>query len=256
MKKHVIFYLRNLNKIVYNHHKYVGEVVAKIVEPPVLMSRILAFVLATSVVVLGTMVFTLTKMIPLERPEVFFLYTPTRSANVVIAPLVPDAGNKTTINRYKDGFVREYVIARNTLSTAPGITRKNWSKIVKPWSSNDVFAKMTKTALYKDFALGDQLPNISCTVNFASQNNDNPVLRLNDDTYNVNFTWICKNSGGQTTQKNYKIQIRIKSDLDEKVSGTLENLEKLRDNPLGIQVVQYNVLGNKNDPLDSDATYW
>jgi len=230
--------------------------VAKIVEPPVLMSRILAFVLASSVVVLGAMVFTLIKMIPLERPEVFFLYTPTRSANVVIAPLVPDSGNKIAINRYKEGFVREYVIARNTLSTAPGITRKNWSKIVKPWSSDKVFSSLSKTSLYKEFALGDQLPNISCNVNFSSQNNDEPVLRMNNDTYNVKFTWICKNIGGQTTQKNYKIQIRIQSDLDDKVSGTLENLEKLRNNPLGLQVVQYNVLENKNDPLDSDTTSW
>lgn len=229
---------------------------AKIVEPPVLMSRILAFVLATSVVVLGTMVFTLMKMIPLERPEVFFLYTPTRSANVVIAPLVPDNSNKNVINRYKEGFVREYVIARNTLSTTPGTTRKNWSRIVKPWSSDKVFSSITKTSLYKEFALGDKLPNISCSVNFSSQNNDNPVLRMNNDTYNVNFTWVCKNIGGQTTQKNYKIQIRIKSDLDEKVSGTLENLEKLRDNPLGLQVVQYSILDNKSDPLDSDTTSW
>lgn len=233
---------------------------AKTVEPPVLMSRILAFVLATSVVVLGALVFTLAKMIPLERPEVFFLYTPTRSANVVIAPLVPDSSNKTAINRYKEGFVREYVIARNTLSTAPGITRKNWSRIVHPWSSDKVFANMSKTPLYKEFAFGDKLPKVSCTVDFSSRNNEEPVLRMNNDTYNVQFAWVCKNIGGQTTQKNYKIQIRIKSDLDENVSGTLENLEKLRDNPLGIQVVQYESLGGSGfsggDPLDSDTASW
>lgn len=233
---------------------------AKIVEPPVLMSRILAFVLATSVVVLGCLVFTLMKMMPLERPEVFFLYTPTRSANIVISPLVPDSNNKNAINRYKEGFVREYVIARNTLSTAPGITRKNWSRIAKPWSSNEVFSKMVKTPLYNEFALGDQLPNISCSVNFSSPNNDKPVFNMNNDVYHVTFTWICKNSGGQTTQKNYKIQIRIKSDLDGKISGTLENLEKLRDNPLGIQVVQYDILSgvgfSNGDPLDSDVASW
>lgn len=233
---------------------------SKTVEPPVLISRILAFVLASSVVVLGAMTFVLMKMIPLERPEVFFLYTPTRSANVVIAPLVPDSNNKTAINRYKEGFVREYVIARNTLSAAPGITRKNWSRIAKPWSSDKVFNKMAETSIYKEFVLDDKLPNVSCTVNFSSQNNDKPVLKMNDDTYNVQFTWICKNIGGQTTQKNYKIQIRIESDLDEKVSGTLENLEKLRDNPLGLQVVQYTSLGGaefaSGDPLNSDTASW
>ncbi len=230
---------------------------AKIVQPPVLMSRILAFVLATSVVVLGALVFTLMKMMPLERPEVFFLYTPTRSANVVIEPLDPSSSNnKVALNNYKEGFVREYVIARNTLSAVPGATRRNWARIVKPWSANDIFSKMVKTPLYKEFALGDQLPNVSCDVNFSSPNNDKPVLKMNNDTYNVKFTWVCKNSGGQTTQKNYKIQIRIKSDLDEKISGTLENLEKLRNNPLGIQVVQYDILDGRGDPLDSDVASW
>ena len=228
----------------------------KIVEPPVLLSRILTFVLATSVVVACAMVFTLTKMIPLERPEVFFVYTPTRSANVIIDPLIPSAENKDALNRYKDGFIREYVIARNTLSKNVSTTRKNWSRIVKPWSSNGVFSKFVRYRLYKDFALGAQMPTISCSVNFSSPNNEDPVLRIANDTYNVNFTWICENIGGQTTQKNYKIQIKIQSELDKKTSGTLEILEKLRDNPLGIQVVQYEVLDGKTDPLDSDITSW
>lgn len=231
---------------------------AKMVEPPVLMSRILTFVLATGVVVLATLVFTLVKMIPLERPEVFFLYTPTRSANVVIEPLVPDSSNKNALNNYKLGFIREYVIARNTLSTTPGITRKNWLRIVKPWSSNKVYSNLVQTRLYKEFALGEQMPTVSCSVNFSSPNNSEPIVKINNDKniYYVNFAWVCKNIGGQTTQKNYKIQIRIKSDLDEKVSGTLENLEKLRDNPLGIQVVQYDILDGRGDPLDSDTTSW
>ena len=228
----------------------------KVVEPPVLLSRILTFVLATSVVVLGALVFTLIKMIPLERPEVFFLRTPTRSANVIIEPLIPDSSNKNALNNYKAGFVREYVIARNTLSMSPGTTRKNWSRIVKPWSSNKVFEKLVQTRLYKEFAFGEQMPTVSCSVNFSSPNNDEPVLRMTNDTYNVKFTWVCKNIGGQTTQKNYKIQIRIKSDLDEKSSGTLDYLEKLRDNPLGIQVVQYDVLDGRGDPLDSDTESW
>ncbi len=233
---------------------------AKVIEPPILMSRILVFVLATGIVVLATMGYTLLKMIPLERPEVFFLRTPTRSANLVITPMNSDSGNQNIMNLYKNGFVREYVIARNTLSTAPGYTGKNWSRIVKNWSDASVFSDFTKTRLYEEFAFGDQIPNISCDVNFVSQNNDNPVLPLNNDTYNVNFTWVCKNISGQVTTKKFRIQIRIKSNLDENMSGTEENLEKLRDNPLGLQVVQYNVLDGKGfangDPLDSDVKSW
>ena len=100
-------------------------------------------------------------------------------------------------------------------------------------------------------------PPDTSNPNFSSPDNDKPILRIsNDNTYHVKFTWVCENIGGQTTQKNYKIQIKIKSDLDKNISGTLDNLEKLRDNPLGLQVVQYDVLDNRGDPLDSDTASW
>ena len=105
---------------------------AKIIEPPILMSRILTFVLAASVVVLGALAFVLVKMIPLERPEVFFLVNATRSVNVVIEPFNPDTS--AAIN-YEKGFVREYVIARNTLDVNPTITKNNWKNI------GDMFGK-------------------------------------------------------------------------------------------------------------------
>ena len=225
-------------------------------EPPVLMSRILTFVLATSVVVLGVLVFTLFKMIPLERPEVFFLLTQTRSTNVVIEPLIPDSGNKIATENYIRGFVREYVIARNTLNPNVSITKNNWTKVVKPWSANNVYNAFTNTALYKSYTLNEQPPAVSCSVNFSNSTKDSAIVKTGDDTFVVNFMWICENIGGQTTQKNYKIQIRIQSDLDKNVSGTVDNLKKLSVNPLGIQVTQYSVLEGKKDPLDSDVASW
>ena len=233
---------------------------AKIVEPPVLLSRILTFVLATSVVVLGSLAFTLYKMIPLERPEVFFLFTPTRSTNVVIAPLVPDANNEKAFDAYQRGFLQEYIIARNTLSTAAGVTSDDWLKVVIPWSSKEIASNFTKTKVYERFSVGGRLPDASCSVNFSSPDNDKPITRLssnaNGSVYNVKFTWICKNSGGQTLQKFYTIQIRLQSDLVDDVSETFANIEKLRDNPLGIQVVGYKVLEGDVDPLDSDVASW
>lgn len=229
---------------------------AKVVEPPVLMSRILTFVLATSVVVVCALGFTLMKMIPLERPEVFFLYTPTLATNVTIKPLVPDASNKNAIDAYQKGFVRQYVIARNTLETIPGITRSNWIRIVQPWSSSKVFENLVKTRLYKEFAFGEKIPTIKCDVNFVSPDNDEPVLRMKKNVYQVKFAWICENISGQTPPKNYTMQIEVKSDLDENSSGTVGYLDKLRDNPLGLQVIQYKVLddgqGGRTDPLDSE----
>jgi len=231
--------------------------VAKIVEPPVLMSRILTFVLAASVVVLAVLVFALSKMIPLERPEVFFLLSPTRATNLVIEPLVPDSTNDVAIINYEKGFVREYVIARNTLDVNAMITKNNWMKIVKPWSNKKVFAAFMNTALYKDYNFSDNPPTMSCSVNFSDTKGEEAVLRTNNNEYTVNFTWICENIGGQSTQKNYKIVIKVQSSLDKNGPGALENLEKLSRNPLGIQVTEYTVLsGNKTDPLDSNRTSW
>ena len=234
---------------------------AKVIEPPVLLSRILTFVLATSIVVLGALVITLAKMIPLERPEVFFLFTPTRATNIVIEPMTPDATNELTVETYKEGFIRQYIIARNTLGIGRDaiITRNNWDRIVRPWSDKKVLAEFTQTNLYKQYRLNDFLPTISCSVNFQHVNNDLPILKTDDnnDIYEVKFTWVCKNEniGGQTTQKNYKIRIRIQSDLDKKLSGLVNQLEKMRDNPLGIQVVEYTVKGG-DDPLNSDVESW
>lgn len=228
---------------------------AKIMKPPVLMSRILTFVLAASIVVLAALVFVLAKMIPLERPEVFFLLAPTRVNNLTIEPLDTDnINNKVAISNYEKGFIRQYVIARNELYTNALATKSNWTKIVKPWSDKKVFSAFTKTILYKDYNFNDVPPSVSCSVNFSNAKGEEAVLRTNNGEYVVSFTWICKNIGGQNISENYKIRIKIQSTLDKDVSGTLENLRKLTENPLGIQVTEYTVLGGKSDPLNSDIT--
>lgn len=238
---------------------------AKIIEPPILISRILMFMLATSIVVLAVLVFSLIKLIPLERPEVFFLLSPTRSVNTVIEPLIPEKNNPRALANYKQGFVREYVIARNTLYKEASLTRRNWANVVKSWSSDSVYSAFTKTALYSDYmdyASGDQPPALSCSVNFSGTSQEQAI---NDTTprysdyneYVVNFVWICKNSGRQTVQKNYMIRIKIDSVLDKRP----ENLNKLLSNPLGTRVIEYKVLsvdGNTSDhsdPLDSDKGF-
>ena len=106
---------------------------SKVVEPPVLVSKVLTFTLATSIVVLAALVVTLGKMIPLERPEVFFLRTPTRASKLEIAPMTPNATNNDIVERYKDGFIREYIIARNSLNGGANVavTHTNWNRIVK-----------------------------------------------------------------------------------------------------------------------------
>ena len=54
------------------------EVVQDRVEPPILLSRIMMFVLATALVVLVALGMTIYNMFPLNRPQVFFLATTVR----------------------------------------------------------------------------------------------------------------------------------------------------------------------------------
>ena len=194
-------------------------------------------------------------MAPLERPEGFFLLAPNSIPNFTIEPLIPDSNNQTAIDNYIKGFIREYVTSRNNLDENTSIVKNNWTKFVKPWSSKQIFSDLENTALYKSYTFGDVIYPITCSVNFSPSAKDGAVRKVGD-YYIVNFAWICENIGGQTTQKNYKIQIRVQSELDKSISGTAENLKKLSINPLGIQVTQYTVLDNKTDPLDSDVSSW
>ena len=136
---------------------------AKVVEPQVLTSRILAFMLSASTVVLAVLVVTLFKMIPLERPEIFFVSASSSLSNVSIKGMEPDAA---MLKSYEEGFVREYIIARNTLYKNAEETRRNWTKIVKPWSSDNVYSVMTKTELYRAYIQDNLSQMLECGVNF------------------------------------------------------------------------------------------
>ena len=221
---------------------------AKIVEPPVLTSRILAFMLAASVVVLGVLVVTLIKMVPLERPEVFFVSASSSLSNVSVKGMEPDP---EMTRSYEEGFVREYIIARNTLYQNTETTRNNWTRVIKPWSSPDVFANLTKTNLYQVYTQENQLQPVECNVSFSS------VSRTSRN-WVAEFNWICKNNSGQSVKKNYTIVMKLKSDLSK--DGPMEDLSRLRVNPLGTQVISYEILDNNRsgakgeDPLNSDWT--
>lgn len=224
----------------------------KVIQPPVLMSRILMFVFATSVVVLCAMALALMKMMPLERPEVFFLQNRTVAVNTVIEPMDANSLNNAALREYEEGFIREYIIVRNTLSGNIAQTQKNWATVIKPWSSNRVYGALTRTALYSEYASSNQPPMISCSVNFTDNNKDQAVVKTGTNEYVATFVWVCENIGGQSAQKNYKIRLKIQSVLDEKSLDAAQKLNKLRDNPLGVRVVEYTVLDGNGDPLDSN----
>ena len=217
-----------------------GSIVAKVVKPPVLVSRTLTFVLVASVMMLAVLVFTLTKMAPLTRPEVFFLQHQSRNVNYVLQQQNPK--NADFQKEYIKGFIRTYIIARNTLDSSIPETLNRWNSIVKPWSSPAIYKKFKETNTYADVRAG-RLNDVSCSVSF------NKIDDADAKLYRVYFTRECinQNSGGHIEQKSYIIDIAIKTYLDNK-SDIVYTLEELRDNPLGIQINEYSVIKGK-DPL-------
>lgn len=228
---------------------------ADVVKPPVLVSRTLTFVLAASIAVLATLLFSLYKMAPLTRPEVFFLINQSRANYVLKQPNPKDSKNpkkeKQVQQEYIKGFIRTYIIARNSLEYERFATIDRWNSIVKPWSSPSVYDKFTDTDAYNE-VMEDYKNNIVCSVDFS---NGNVVPQSR--SFRVTFDRTCfdKNSGRQIGPKSYKIDIEIQSYLDNESDKMLSYLEDLRTNPLGIQITEYKVLSaTGTDPLSDIET--
>lgn len=215
---------------------------ANIVKPPVLVSRTLTFVLAASIAVLATLLFSLYNMVPLTRPEVFFLINQSRANYILQHPNPKDSKDpkreRKIQEEYIKGSIRTYIIARNSIEEPIFATIDRWNSIVKPWSSKSVYDAFTETDTYNDVTKNHK-SNITCSVDFSN----GKVVPLLDRSFRVEFERTCfdKNSGGQIGPKSYKIDIEIQSYLDNDSDIILSHLEGLRTNPLGIQITEYKV---------------
>lgn len=225
------------------------------VEPPVLMSRIMIFVLAAAVVVLGALGITLYKMFPLNRPQVFFLTTqPRGNLEITLTELLPTQNNLT---EYKESFIREYIRARNEVVPNSKVMLRKWRTdadgVVRAWSSPEVYGRFINTNLWR--ALMSSTPDFefSCRVEFTSDGTA-PLTPRTDDTYAVKFRYFCLDKNGrQTTPKDYTIVVK----LDMGAPTTIRWADRL-NNPLGIRVTGYEIESENGDPLDTgyleDAT--
>lgn len=216
------------------------------VEPPILLSRLMTFVLATAVVVLAVMGVTLYKMFPLNRPQVFFLMTqPSHTLEVTLRNMVPTNEN---LDFYKRAFIREYIKARNEISSNINAMREKWtnepSAPVRAWSSEAVFNDFRNSRMWT--ALMNEIPGfeLKCPVEFET----GAITPRGTDMYAVKFRWFCENSDGQVDAKDYTIVLKLETDVDTTVQWT----DRL-NNPLGIRVTQYTVEsvdGDKSDNTD------
>ena len=214
------------------------------IEPPVLLSRVLTLVFATTLVVLAALLITLYKLFPLDRPEVFFLRSVnTNGVQITLTQVMP---NGDDLERYKRAFIAEYVKTRNEISPNVRMMAKNWGSdgAIKAMSSEDVLAGFAKTAMYKEFLLNNGDLDFSCSVVFSPGS----VNQYTSDgtTYTVDFKWFCTNSYGQTARKDYRIKITLATDDTATMSWT-DHME----NPLGLRVVEYTVESGDDDPLDA-----
>ncbi|MDR2412960.1 MAG: hypothetical protein LBD50_01985 [Rickettsiales bacterium] len=218
-----------------------------IIEPPVLLSRLMTFVFAAVLVVVVVLVITLTKMYPLEKTQILFLTTqPLANTEIRISTFSPDNEN---MELYKQAFIKEYLNARNEIIPNVVVMQKKWGNDeegrVNRWSTPEVYSQFMQTQMWKSYM--DEAPDFEfyCPVEF------NNILPFpgREDTYIVKFRYFCTNTNGQADNKDSTIvkdfTIVIRLELDNIVKWT----DRLH-NPLGIRVAEYSVESDGGDPLE------
>lgn len=212
------------------------------IEPPILLSRLMIFIFAATVVVLFVLFMTMEKMFPLNRPQVFFV-TARPEANTLIQVVELPKDDKN-LEIYKQAFVMEYIRARNEVEKNAAVMRQKWGNVnglVAAWSTPAIYDAFRRTGL--PYAMLNAYPDFefNCPVRFKGT-----PLQLNNNQYTVKFEYFCENNDGQTTKKDYTIRIG----LDMENNATVQWTQRL-NNPLGIRVSEYIIEGDGADPLDT-----
>lgn len=213
------------------------------VEPPVLLSRLMTFVLATAIIVLGTLMLTVRNMFPLNRPQIFFLTTTIRdNLDVKLTEMPPVDKN---LDDYKKFFVREYIRYRNEVFANPGVMHEKWTggnSIVRRMSDDKVYQEFTETDMFNAIIGGMPDFYFQCPVNFLGA----PFYLSKDDAYQVKIRYFCTDNTGQTIEKDYTIKIRIDANADKQIKW-VDRIE----NPLGLRVTEYKIVEGDGDPLNT-----
>ncbi len=209
------------------------------IEPPVLLSRLMTFVVAGAIVVTIALVVALVKLYPLERTQVFFLTTmPRDGMEIRLTDFTPNSAN---IEIYKQAFIKEYIKARNEIIPNAGAMRRKWANgddgLVYVWSARDVYEQFMQTGMW--IAYMNEMPDFAfmCRVEFTN------VAPRTTNTYAVSFRYFCTNNNGQDASKDYTIAVRLET------SDTVQWSDRLT-NPLGIRVTEYEIETGNGDPLD------
>ena len=217
------------------------------IKPPVLLSRLLGFVCAAAVVMLCVLGFTLWQMFPLTRPQVFFLTTELRPNIDVRLYAMKNKSDEAQVAQYKEFFIREYIRARNEISTDTGLMQRKWGTdengVVNAWSAPDIYTALQRTRMYNMLMRDGAASDITCTVEFPQ---GRLAPRKSGTTYAVPFSYICTNSNGHETRKDYTILVTVELMGQD---DTMKFGDRV-NNPLGIRVVGYDIESGDGDPLN------
>lgn len=223
------------------------------IEPPILLSRLMTFVMATSLVVLFVLILTLDKMFPLNRPQVFFLTSQSFDDKEFLLTKMPE-----NLKLYEQEFVRNYVLERNEIVPDLAIMRSKWANssdgIIKTRSTDAVFGKFAMTDMVNVIRQNlDESFDIKCDVEFDENGSVLPDTNVKN-AYIVKFTYICSYGllGDQEHRQRFTLRV--------KVASSAKNALKWADrveNPLGIRVVDYAVIDKNGRVLeDQDPLNW
>ena len=213
------------------------------VEPPVLITRIMTFVLAMSLVVLAVLMITVYNMFPLNRPQIFFLTTYVRdNMEVKLVEMPPESIN---LDNYKTAFVREYIRHRNEVFDNKAAMIKKWNGVdgaVRLMSSDDVYSAFINTAMYNDLLGSVAGFAFNCPVTFEGA----PLYLPAEDKYQVKIRYFCADNTGRTWPKDYTIKLK----LQEEDNSQIKWADRI-DNPLGLRVAEYTIISGDGDPLNT-----
>jgi type IV secretory pathway component VirB8 len=210
-----------------------------VIEPNAFTARMMSFVLAAAIATALALVFAVSNMFPLSKTQVFLLNT--RRAENQIIEIKPLPINDRTMEVYKESFIKEYIRARNEIIPNVNVMRFKWRSPDGPvyiWSSRNVYAGFMGTMLWSAFMKDSPEVMFSCPVEFQR------IEPRGVNRYAVKFRWFCtSDSAGQTTAKDYTIVIGLTGAAEVKWGARMEN-------PLGLQVSEYEIESGNGDPLD------
>lgn len=214
------------------------------IEPPILLSRLMTFVFAATVVIAAVLFVTLYNMFPLNRPQIFFLFSQLRGEREIVLVNLP--AKDANYDYFVRGFLREYVKARNEVVPSIADMRKKWNNdnnsVMQAWSSPEVYEQLQSTNMWR--AIMNDSPDFefSCPVEFER----GAVTPFAENTYDVKFSYFCADNDRQISKKNYTIRIKL-----DTASAQKQKWQDRMSNPLGIYVSEYSVISGNGDPLNT-----